>query len=73
LIDAPHSEAAAARAVQLVHEGKADLLMKGSLHRRADASGHGVGNRSQDGRRISHVFIMDVPTYPETLFIADRR
>ena len=72
LVDAPHSEAAAAKAVQLVHEGKAELLMKGSLHtdelmRSVTASATGL----RTARRISHVFIMDVPTYPETLFIAD--
>jgi phosphate acetyltransferase len=72
LIDAPHSEAAAARAVQLIHEGKAELLMKGSLHtdelmRAVTSSATGL----RTARRISHVFIMDVPTYPETLFIAD--
>jgi len=72
LVDAPHSEAAAARAVQLIHEGKAELLMKGSLHtdelmRAVTASATGL----RTARRISHVFIMDIPTYPETLFIAD--
>jgi phosphate acetyltransferase len=72
LVDVPHSDAAAAKAVQLVHEGKADLLMKGSLHtdelmRAVTASATGL----RTARRISHVFIMDVPTYPETLFIAD--
>ncbi len=72
LIDVAHSEAAAARAVQLIHEGKAELLMKGSLHtdelmRAVTASASGL----RTARRISHVFIMDVPNYPETLFIAD--
>ena len=72
LIDVGHSEAAAARAVQLIHEGKAELLMKGRLHtdelmRAVTASATGL----RTARRISHVFIMDVPTYPETLFIAD--
>jgi phosphate acetyltransferase len=72
LIDVAHSEAAAAKAVQLVHEGKAELLMKGSLHtdelmRAVTASATGL----RTARRISHVFIMDVPNYPETLFIAD--
>jgi phosphate acetyltransferase len=72
LVDVPHSDAAAAKAVQLVHEGKAELLMKGSLHtdelmRAVTASATGL----RTARRISHVFIMDVPTYPETLFIAD--
>jgi phosphate acetyltransferase len=72
LIDVDHSETAAAKAVQLIHEGKAELLMKGSLHtdelmRAVTASATGL----RTARRISHVFIMDVPTYPETLFIAD--
>jgi phosphate acetyltransferase len=71
-IDAPHSEAAAARGVQLILEGKGELLMKGSLHtdelmRAVTASVGGL----RTARRISHVFIMDVPTYPETLFITD--
>jgi phosphate acetyltransferase len=72
VVDAPHSDAAAAKAVQLIRESKGELLMKGSLHTdelmRAVASGQ-TGLRT--ARRISHVFIMDVPTYPETLFITD--
>jgi len=72
LVDAPHSEAAAAKAVQLIHEGKGELLMKGSLHTdelmRAVTSGT-TGLRT--ARRISHVFIMDVPTHADTLFITD--
>jgi hypothetical protein len=72
LVDAPHSEAAAERAVELVHEGKGELLMKGSLHtdelmRAVTSSKTGL----RTARRISHVFIMDVPTYPETLFVTD--
>ena len=72
LVDVAHSDAAAARAVDLVREGKGELLMKGSLHTdelmRAVTAG-ATGLRT--ARRISHVFIMDVPTYPETLFITD--
>ncbi|MGO9428013.1 phosphate acetyltransferase [Rhodoblastus sp.] len=72
LVDAPHSEAAAAQAVALIREGKGELLMKGSLHTdelmRAVTSGT-TGLRT--ARRISHVFIMDVPTYPDVLFITD--
>jgi phosphate acetyltransferase len=72
IVDVPHSEAAAERAVQLIHEGKGELLMKGSLHTdelmRAVASSK-TGLRT--ARRISHVFVMDVPTYSETLFITD--
>jgi phosphate acetyltransferase len=72
LVDAPHSEAAAAKAVQLVHEAKGELLMKGSLHtdelmRAVTSSATGL----RTARRISHVFVMDVPTYAETLFITD--
>jgi phosphate acetyltransferase len=72
VIDAPHSDAAAARGVELIRESKGELLMKGSLHTdelmRQVISGT-TGLRT--GRRISHVFIMDVPTYAETLFITD--
>ena len=72
LVDAPHSEAAAAKAVELLRESKGELLMKGSLHtdelmREVASSKTGL----RTARRISHVFIMDVPTYPETLFITD--
>ena len=72
VVDAPHSEAAAERAVELVHEGKGELLMKGSLH--TDELMRAVTNSKtglRTARRISHVFIMDVPTYPETLFVTD--
>jgi phosphate acetyltransferase len=72
LVDVPHSEAAAARAVELIHEGRGEVLMKGSLHtdelmRAVAASKTGL----RTARRISHVFVMDVPTYSETLFITD--
>ena len=71
IVDAPHSEAAAAKAVELIHEARGELLMKGSLHtdelmRSVTAK---TGLRTE--RRISHVFVMDVPAYAETLFITD--
>jgi phosphate acetyltransferase len=72
VIDAPHSEAAATRAVELIHEGKGELLMKGSLH--TDEIMRAVTNSKtglRTARRISHVFIMDVPTYGETIFLTD--
>ena len=72
IVDAPHSHAAAATAVQLVHAGRAELLMKGSLH--TDELMREVTNGTtglRTGRRISHVFIFDVPGHPETLFITD--
>jgi phosphate acetyltransferase len=72
IVDAAHSEDAAAKAVQLIHEAKGELLMKGSLHtdelmRAVTSSKTGL----RTARRISHVFVMDVPTYPEPLFITD--
>lgn len=72
LVDAAHSEAGAGRGVELVHAGRGEMLMKGSLHtdelmRSVTAKGTGL----RTARRISHVFIMDVPDHPETLFITD--
>lgn len=72
LIDVPHSHAAAERAVKLVRDGQVDALMKGSLHTdelMAEVVRKDTGIRTE--RRISHVFIMDVPTYPKPLFITD--
>ncbi|RIQ67376.1 phosphate acetyltransferase [Bordetella avium] len=72
IVDTPHSHASAAVAVERVRCGQATLLMKGSLH--TDELMHEVVARDtglRTGRRISHVFIMDVPTYPEPLFITD--
>ena len=72
LVDVAHSHAAAAKAVELIRAGGGDLLMKGSLHtdelmRAVTASGTGLRTE----RLISHVFVMDVPTYSETLFLTD--
>lgn len=70
--DAPHSHAAAARAVELVRAGQAHGLMKGSLHTDellAEVVRPDTGIRTR--RRLSHVFIMDVPTYHKPLFITD--
>jgi phosphate acetyltransferase len=72
IIDVSHSHAAAARAVELIHESKGELLMKGSLHTdelMREVTSSKAGLRTE--RRISHVFVMDVPTYAETLFITD--
>jgi phosphate acetyltransferase len=72
IVDAAHSDDAAAKGVALIREGRGELLMKGSLHTdelmRAVTSSS-IGLRT--ARRISHVFVMDVPTYAETLFITD--
>ena len=72
LVDTPHSHASAATAVELVRTGKAQLLMKGSLHT-DELMGAVVAKDTglRTGRRISHVFIMDVSTYPVPLFITD--
>ena len=72
IVDAPHSHAAAAKAVALVREGRAEVLMKGSLH--TDELMSAIVSREgglRTGRRISHAFIMDVPTYHKVLIITD--
>jgi phosphate acetyltransferase len=72
LVDAVHSHDAAAKAVALCRSGEAEALMKGSLHTDELMSAvipSATGLRTD--RRISHVFAMDVPTYPRPLFITD--
>ena len=72
LVDEPHSHAAATRAVALVRSGEAVLLMKGSLH--TDELIRAVIAREtglRTARRLSHVYVMDVPTYPRTLLLTD--
>jgi phosphate acetyltransferase len=72
IVDVPHSHAAAARAVELIRRGRGELLMKGSLHTdelMSAVAARETGLRTE--RRISHVFIMDVPNHEETLFITD--
>jgi phosphotransacetylase len=72
IVDAPHSHASAAKAVALVREGKAEILMKGSLHT-DELMGAVVARETglRTGRRISHVFVMDVPTYHKPLVVTD--
>ena len=70
--DAPYSQASAMRAVELVREGKAEALMKGSLH--TDELMAAVVRRDtglRTARRVSHCFVMDVPSYSETLIVSD--
>ena len=72
LIDAPHSEASAKEAVRLVREGRAEMLMKGSLH--TDELMSAVVAREtglRTARRISHCFIMDVPSLDQAIIITD--
>jgi phosphotransacetylase len=72
IVDAPHSHASAAKAVELVRQGQAELLMKGSLHT-DELLGAVVARETglRTGRRLSHVFIMDVPTYHKVLLVTD--
>jgi phosphate acetyltransferase len=72
IVDAPHSEAAAAKAVELIHAARGEMLMKGSLHTdelMRSVTAKATGLRTE--RRISHVFVMDVPAYADTLFVTD--
>ena len=72
VIDAAGPVPAAAKAVALVREGKAEILMKGSLHTDELLSAvvrSDTGIRTK--RRISHVFVMDVPAYHKPLLVAD--
>ncbi len=72
LVEAPDAISAAAQAVALIRESEGEMLMKGSLHtdelmREVTAGATGL----RTARRISHVFVMDVPTYSETVFVTD--
>lgn len=72
IIDIEEPHAAAARAVELVREGRAEVLMKGSLH--TDELMSAIVSREKGlrtGRRISHAFVMDVPTYHKVLIVTD--
>ena len=71
-VNVAHSHAAAEVAVAMAREGEVEALMKGSLHTDELMSAvidKNVGLRTE--RRISHVFLMDVPTYPRFLMITD--
>jgi len=72
LINVAHSHAAAEVAVALARERQVEALMKGSLHTdelMSEVIDKATGLRT--ARRVSHVFLMDVPTYPRLLFITD--
>lgn len=72
IVDASHSVDSAKKAVDLVKQGRAEVLMKGSLH--SDELLSAIVSRDgglRTGRRISHVFVMDVPTYHKVLIITD--
>ncbi len=72
VVPTEHSHEAAEKAVAMARAGEVDALMKGSLHtdelmHAVVAPGIGLGT----ARRMSHVFVMDVPAYPRPLFITD--
>ena len=72
IVDAPDSRTSAAKAVELIRKGEAEVLMKGSLH--TDELMAAVVARDgglRTARRISHVFVMDVPTYHKVLIVTD--
>ncbi|WP_457104629.1 bifunctional enoyl-CoA hydratase/phosphate acetyltransferase [Methylobacterium sp. P5_C11] len=72
IVEAPHSHAAAEKAVSLARAGQVAALMKGALHTDeilAAAMSRATGLRTE--RRMSHVYALDVPTYPKPLFLTD--
>jgi phosphate acetyltransferase/phosphate butyryltransferase len=72
LVPTEHSHAAAAAAVALARQGRVECLMKGSLH--TDELMEAVVATStglRTARRVSHVFVLDVPAYPRPLLITD--
>jgi len=72
IIATPHSHAAAATAVEMARIGKVEALMKGKLH--TDELMEAVVNKEtgmRTDRRMSHVFVLDVPNYPKPLFLTD--
>lgn len=72
VIPTEHSHAAAEKAVAMARAGEVEAIMKGSLH--TDELMHAVlapGIGLATARRMSHVFVLDVPAYPRPLFITD--
>ena len=72
IVDSAHSHDSAAKAVEIVRRGEAEALMKGSLHTdeiMGAVVAHDTGIRTE--RRISHCFVMDVPTRDQALIISD--
>jgi phosphate acetyltransferase len=72
VVPVPHSHAAAAKAVEMARAGEVEALMKGSLHT-DELLGAVVSSATglRTSRRLSHVFVMDVPSYPKALLITD--
>jgi phosphate acetyltransferase/phosphate butyryltransferase len=68
--DVPHSQGAAARGVELAVKGDVEALMKGSLHT-DELMAAVVASPLRTGRRMSHCFVMQTPTYPRPFIITD--
>lgn len=73
IVPASNDPAAAAKAVELIRDGEVDAVMKGNIH--TDAFMHALLDKERGlrlpGRRVSHVFVTDIPTYPKLLYITD--
>jgi phosphate acetyltransferase len=72
ILNTENAHESAVKAVELCRTGKAEVLMKGSLH--TDEMMHAVVSREtglRTSRKISHVYAMSVPTYPRLLLITD--
>src|SRR5215468_2946169 len=72
IVNSQHSHESAAKGVELVRAGRAEALMKGSLHT-DELMGAVVAREAgiRTARRISHCFVMDVPSHPDALIISD--
>ena len=71
IVETEHSHAAAAEAVRMARAGKVAALMKGSLHTDELMEAAVAPDGLRSGRRMSHVFVLDVPTYDRLLLVTD--
>lgn len=71
LVATEHSHASAAQAVALARDRKVEALMKGSLHTDEFMSAIVAEEKLRTARRMSHVFVIDLPGYPRPLFVTD--
>ena len=71
LVATEHSHASAVQAVALAVERKVEALMKGSLHTDEFMSAIVAEEKLRTARRMSHVFVIDLPGYPRPLFVTD--
>ncbi len=71
LLATEHSHASAVQAVALAVERKVEALMKGSLHTDEFMSAIVAEEKLRTARRMSHVFVIDLPGYPRPLFVTD--